>query len=93
MFNHVFKTRSVAELNTLHTTCEVEKTQLLTILAMSVKGSIAWLYDCHHHLATVYIAEQCYDNLLLCMLTLSLAELLNMLIIYYVKTTPNCFCS
>ena len=29
---------SVAELNTLHTICEVERTQLLTILAMSVKN-------------------------------------------------------
>ena len=35
--NHVFKTMSIAELNTLHTTCEVERTQLLTSLAMSVK--------------------------------------------------------
>ena len=29
---------SVAELNTLHTICEVERTQVLTILAMSVKN-------------------------------------------------------
>ena len=29
---------SVAELNTLHTICEVERTQLLTILALSVKN-------------------------------------------------------
>ena len=29
---------SVAELNTIHTICEVEGTQLLTILAMSVKN-------------------------------------------------------
>ena len=29
---------SVAELNTLHTICEVERTQLLTMLAMSVKN-------------------------------------------------------
>ena len=36
--NHVFKSMSVAELNTLHTICEVERTQLLTILAMSVKN-------------------------------------------------------
>ena len=35
---HVFKTMSVAELNTLHTICEVERTQLLTIFAMSVKN-------------------------------------------------------
>ena len=33
--NHVFKTMSGAELSTLHTICEVERTQLLTILAMS----------------------------------------------------------
>ena len=29
---------TVAELNTLHTVCELERTQLLTILAMSVKN-------------------------------------------------------
>ena len=29
---------TVQELNTLHTICELEKTQLLTILAMSVKN-------------------------------------------------------
>ena len=29
---------SVAELNALHTICEVERTELLTILAMSVKN-------------------------------------------------------
>ena len=37
-FNQVFKIMSVAEFNTLHTICEVERTQLLTILAMSVKN-------------------------------------------------------
>ena len=36
--NHVFKTMSLAELNTPHTICEVERTQLLTILAKSVKN-------------------------------------------------------
>ena len=36
--DHVFKSMSVAELNTLHTICEVERTQLLTILIMSVKN-------------------------------------------------------
>ena len=36
--SHVFKSMSVAELNTLHTICEVERIQLLTILAMSVKN-------------------------------------------------------
>ena len=36
--NHVFKSMSVAELNTLHTICEVERTQLFPILAMSVKN-------------------------------------------------------
>ena len=35
---HVCKTMSVVELITLHTICEVERTQLLTILAMSVKN-------------------------------------------------------
>ena len=29
---------TVQELNTLHTVCELERTQLLTILAMSVKN-------------------------------------------------------
>ena len=37
--NHVFKSMTVQELDTLHTICElVERTQLLTILAMSVKN-------------------------------------------------------
>ena len=36
--NHVFKSMSVQELKTLHTVCELERTQLLTILAMSVKN-------------------------------------------------------
>ena len=36
--DHVIKSMSVAELNTLHTICEVERTQLLTILEMSVKN-------------------------------------------------------
>ena len=36
--NHVFKSMTVQELNTLHTVCEIERTQLLTILAMSVKN-------------------------------------------------------
>ena len=36
--NHVFKSMKVQELNTLYTVCELERTQLLTILAMSVKN-------------------------------------------------------
>ena len=36
--NHVCKSMTVQELNTLHTLCELERTQLLTILAMSVKN-------------------------------------------------------
>ena len=36
--NHVFKSMTVQELNTLQTVCELERTQLLTILAMSVKN-------------------------------------------------------
>ena len=36
--NHVFKSLRVQELNILHTVCELERTQLLTILAMSVKN-------------------------------------------------------
>ena len=37
--NHVYKSMTVQELNTLHTVCQIERTQLLTILAMSVKNS------------------------------------------------------
>ena len=37
--NHVFKFMTVQELNTLHTVCELERTQVVTILAMSVKNS------------------------------------------------------
>ena len=37
--NHVFISMTVQELNTLHTVCELERTQLLTILAMSVKNT------------------------------------------------------
>ena len=33
--NHVFRSMTVQELNTLHTKCELERNQLLTILAMS----------------------------------------------------------
>ena len=36
--NHVFKSMTVQELNILHTVCELERTQLLTILAMSLKS-------------------------------------------------------
>ena len=36
--NHVFKSMSLQELNTLHYICELERTQLLTILAMSVQN-------------------------------------------------------
>ena len=36
--NHVFKSMTVQEQNTLHTVCELERTQLLTILTMSVKN-------------------------------------------------------
>ena len=36
--NHVFKSMKVQELNTLYSVCELERTQLLTILAMSVKN-------------------------------------------------------
>ena len=35
--NHVFTSLTVQELNTLHTVCELERTQSLSILAMSVK--------------------------------------------------------
>ena len=36
--NHVFRSMSVQELNTLHTICELEQNQLLTKLAMSVQN-------------------------------------------------------
>ena len=36
--NDVFKSMTVQELNILHTVCELERTQLLTIIAMSVKN-------------------------------------------------------
>ena len=36
--NHVFRSMTVEELNTLHTVCELERNQLLTILAMSVQN-------------------------------------------------------
>ena len=36
--NHVFNTMSDAELNTLHTICDIERTQLSTLFAMSVKN-------------------------------------------------------
>ena len=35
--NQVFRSMTVQELNTLHTVCELERNQLLTILAMSVQ--------------------------------------------------------
>ena len=35
--NHVFRSMTVQELNTFHTICELERNQLLTILAMSVQ--------------------------------------------------------
>ena len=37
--NHVFRSMTVQELNTIHTICELEPNQLLTILAMSVQNS------------------------------------------------------
>ena len=37
--NHVFRSLTVQELNALHTICELERIQLLTILAMSVQNS------------------------------------------------------
>ena len=36
--NHVFRSMTVQEFNTLHTVCELERNQLLTILAMSVQN-------------------------------------------------------
>ena len=36
--NHVFRSLTVQELNTLHTVCELKRKQLLTILAMSVQN-------------------------------------------------------
>ena len=37
--NHVFSSMAVQELNTLHTSCELERKKLLTLLAMSVQNS------------------------------------------------------
>ena len=37
--NHVFRSMTVQDLNTLHTCCELERNQLLTKLAMSVQNS------------------------------------------------------
>ena len=36
--NHVFRSMTIQELNTLHTVCDLERNQLLTILAMSVQN-------------------------------------------------------
>ena len=36
--NHVFRSMTVQEVNALHTVCELERNQLLTILAMSVQN-------------------------------------------------------
>ena len=36
--NHVFRSMTVQELNTLHIVCDLERNQLLTILAMSVQN-------------------------------------------------------
>ena len=36
--NHVFRSMTVQELNTLHAICELERNQLVTILAMSVQN-------------------------------------------------------
>ena len=36
--NHVFISMSIPELNTIHHICELEPTQLLTIIAMSVEN-------------------------------------------------------
>ena len=36
--NHVFRSMTVPELETLHTICELKHNQLLTILAMSVQS-------------------------------------------------------
>ena len=66
---------TVQELNTLHTVCELERNQLLTILAMSVQnpqirsnflyveGSTAWLNDCPHFLSPLYKADRCFDRI------------------------------
>ena len=36
--NHGFRSMTVQELNTLHTVCELERNQLLTVLVMSVRN-------------------------------------------------------
>ena len=39
IINHVFRSMTVQEHSTLHTKCELEQNQLLTILAMSVQNN------------------------------------------------------
>ena len=59
--NHVFRSMTVQELNTLHTIFELKRNPLLTVLAMSVQNpQLAeflltgyrsnWLFDCLHFL-------------------------------------------
>ena len=53
---HVFKSMTVQELNTLHTVRELERTQLLTILAMSVKNpQLAGLLLTGNHSNFLYV--------------------------------------
>ena len=69
---------TVQELNTLHTICELERTQLLSVknpqLAgflltgnrsnfLYVEGSTAWLYDCPHFISPLYKADKCFDRI------------------------------
>ena len=61
---------TVQELNTLQTVCELGRTQLLTILAKSVKNPqlagfllTDWLYDCPHFISPLYRADKCFDRI------------------------------
>ena len=58
--NHVFRCRTVQELNSLHTICELERNQLLT---RRREGSTAWLCDCPHFLSPLYKADRCFDRI------------------------------
>ena len=66
---------TVQKTDALHTVCELERNQFLTLLAMYktlnkrgncstlfyVEGSTAWLYNCPHFLPHLYNADQCFD--------------------------------
>ena len=54
---------SVQELNTLHTVCELERTQLLTIFAMSVKNPELAGFLLTGYRSNFYKADKCFDRI------------------------------